>query len=348
MVETQKAGIASARYVDHIGMTVPDMDAAIRFFEDALGGLLLWRVGPFHETATGVPINSVQIAMLRLGPSLNVELLQFDADQQQRKMPSNIDMGAGHIAFFVGDIRAAANSLRNHGAELLQGPLEGSGEEKKGEKIWYFKTPWGAFMEILWRPDHLGYEKKTVNRLFSPEYTWPELSANQGILTAKHVDHVGIVVPDLDAAVAFFERALGAEPLWRVGPFQKTPTGVPIKSVSLAMLRLGPNLNVELQAFEAEQQEKRWPSNVDFGATHIGFFVEDLQAAAASLVDHGAELLHGPIGTAGDVKEGEQIWYFKTPWGGLMELLCRPDHLPYEETTNNRLFKFTGTWFGQR
>ena len=314
MLEVQQTGIASARYVDHVGMTVPDMDAAIKFFEDALGGLLLWRVGPFHETATGVPLKSFQNAMLRLGPSLNVELLQFDADQQKRTMPSNIDVGAGHIAFFVDDIEAAAESLRHHGAQLLPGPLEVSGEEKKGEKIWYFKTPWGAFMEILWRPNHLSYEEKTENRLFNPKDTWPILAPDQGIVSAKHVDHVGVVVPDLDAAVAFFEVALGAELLWRVGPFQKTPTGVPIKNVVLAMLRLGPNLNVELQAFEAEQQEKHWPSNVDYGATHIGFFVEDLQAAAASLAGHGAELLHGPIETAGDLKKGEQIWYFKTPW----------------------------------
>lgn len=344
MTEPTQTGIVSVRYVDHVGMTVPDLDAAIQFFEDALGGLLLWRVGPFHETATGVPINSVQIAMLRLGPSLNVELLQFDADEQQREMPSNINMGAGHIAFFVGDVSAAAKSLGNHGAELLQGPLEGSGEEKKGEKIWYFKTPWGAFMEIVWRPDHLGYEQTTENRLFSPKDTWPSLAPGQGILTAKHVDHIGIVVPDLDAAVTFFKLALSAKLLWRVGPFSKTPTGVPIKNVVLAMLRLGPNLNIELQAFEAEQQERRWPSNIDVGATHLGFFVEDIQTAAASLAVHGAELLHGPIGTAGDAKKGEQIWYFKTPWGGLMELLCRPDHLPYEKTTQNRLFQSTDSW----
>jgi catechol 2,3-dioxygenase-like lactoylglutathione lyase family enzyme len=42
-------GIVSARHVDHVGMTVPDLEEAIRFFEDALGGLLLWRVGPFHS-----------------------------------------------------------------------------------------------------------------------------------------------------------------------------------------------------------------------------------------------------------------------------------------------------------
>ena len=48
-------GIASARHVDHVGLVVPDLDAAIDFFEQALGALLLWRVGPFEETPTGVP-----------------------------------------------------------------------------------------------------------------------------------------------------------------------------------------------------------------------------------------------------------------------------------------------------
>jgi catechol 2,3-dioxygenase-like lactoylglutathione lyase family enzyme len=37
-------------------MTVPDLNEAIRFFEDATGAKLLWRAGPFAETPTGFPI----------------------------------------------------------------------------------------------------------------------------------------------------------------------------------------------------------------------------------------------------------------------------------------------------
>jgi catechol 2,3-dioxygenase-like lactoylglutathione lyase family enzyme len=81
-----------------------------------------------------------------------------------------------------------------------------------------------------------------------------------GIVSARHVDHVGLVVPDLDAAFHFFEQALGARLLWRVGPFEETPTGVPIDNVTPAMLRLGPNLNVELQVFVADTQRKESPS----------------------------------------------------------------------------------------
>jgi catechol 2,3-dioxygenase-like lactoylglutathione lyase family enzyme len=211
-------------------------------------------------------------------------------------MPSNIDIGAGHIAVFVDDLNAAAASLEKHDAELLTGPVEGAGEAKKGEHIWYFKTPWGAFMEILTRPQHLPYEKETNYRLFNPKDSWPE-----GIVSARHVDHLGLVVPNLEDAVRFFKEALGAQLLWALGPFTKTPTGVPIRSVRLAMLRFGANLNLELQEIDAEQQRKTIPGNIDLGAVHAAVFVDDLNLAAQSLRTHGATLLKGPIDTAGEV-----------------------------------------------
>ena len=90
-------GIVSARHVDHVGMTVPNLDEAIRFFEEAIGAQLVWRVGPFDETPTGIPIQSVHLAMLRLGPSLNIELLSFAADRQRQEMPSNIAVSYTHL-----------------------------------------------------------------------------------------------------------------------------------------------------------------------------------------------------------------------------------------------------------
>jgi catechol 2,3-dioxygenase-like lactoylglutathione lyase family enzyme len=78
-------GIASARHVDHFGMTVPDLNEAIRFFEDAICAKLLWRVGPFAETPTDFPIEGVTLAMLQLGPNLNLELQEVRADKQPKE-----------------------------------------------------------------------------------------------------------------------------------------------------------------------------------------------------------------------------------------------------------------------
>ena len=59
-----------------------------------------------------------------------------------------------------------------HETILLQafqrGRIQAAGEVKIRRANLVYKTPWGAFMEILPRPDHLPYEKLTENRLFNP------------------------------------------------------------------------------------------------------------------------------------------------------------------------------------
>ena|ERR1700675_1339318 len=46
----------------------------------------------------------------------------------------------------------------------------------------------------------------------------------------------------------------------------------------------------------------------------------------------------GPIQAAGEVKIRRANLVYKTPWEAFMEILRRPDHLPYEKLTENRLF----------
>jgi catechol 2,3-dioxygenase-like lactoylglutathione lyase family enzyme len=161
-------GIAIVRNVDHYGVSVTDMDQAIAFYTRALGADLLWQVGPFHETPTGAEIDQVEIATLRLGPNLNVELLAIRAPGQNRQVPATIDIGAAHLAFFVDYLEAAGASVAAHGGTMLGQPVNTAGEPKRGERIWYLKTPWGAFMELLWRPAHLPMSRKR-----QPGYTDP-------------------------------------------------------------------------------------------------------------------------------------------------------------------------------
>ena len=89
-------------------------------------------------------------------------------------MPATTDIGAAHLAFFVDDLEAAGASVAAHGGTMLGQPVSTAGEPKRGERIWYFKTPWGAFMELLWRPAHLPYEQKTTARLYGPARAWKD------------------------------------------------------------------------------------------------------------------------------------------------------------------------------
>jgi len=41
---------------------------------------------------------------------------------------------------------------------------------------------------------------------------------------------------------------------------------------------------------------------------------------------------------------GQQIRYFTAPWGMALEILHRPDHMPYEKETQSRLFGPLPSW----
>jgi len=40
-------GLPGLSHVDHVGLTVPDLDPAVRFYCDVFGGHELYRLGPF-------------------------------------------------------------------------------------------------------------------------------------------------------------------------------------------------------------------------------------------------------------------------------------------------------------
>ncbi len=171
-----KPSIPGARNVDHVGVSVPNLQQAVSFFVDVIGADLLWKAGPLKEDAkhspTGQPL-AVSLAMLRLGPNVNLELLQFDVGGNRgQQMPKSTDLGAAHIAFYVSDIDEASAYLKAKGVRLLPGPINTIAEPKRGEKIQYFLTPWGMYLELVWRPEHLPYEKGTGARLYGPAPGW--------------------------------------------------------------------------------------------------------------------------------------------------------------------------------
>ncbi len=94
----------------------------------------------------GVPKedSKLQIAMLRLGPTLNLELMDYDTCDQRRLMPRNSDCDALHIAFFVDDMKAAADYLIEHGCKLFSRPLVSEKGPKAGQVIRNVQAPWGG------------------------------------------------------------------------------------------------------------------------------------------------------------------------------------------------------------
>jgi catechol 2,3-dioxygenase-like lactoylglutathione lyase family enzyme len=87
--------VPTARSVDHVAVTVPDLEEAALFFVEVLGARLIYTegplsLGPWMATNLAVPEDaSCRIAMMRWGPTLNIELFQYDCAGQQATPPRN-------------------------------------------------------------------------------------------------------------------------------------------------------------------------------------------------------------------------------------------------------------------
>jgi methylmalonyl-CoA epimerase len=97
------------------------------------------------------------------------------------------------------------------------------------------------------------------------------------------IDHIGIVVRDIQEALKVYEAALGL-PLLEV-------VEIADQEVQVAFLPIGES-NVELvQPTTDDTGVARFLEKRGEGIHHICIEVEDIQAALAQLMDHGVEVI---------------------------------------------------------
>jgi glyoxylase I family protein len=157
-------GIPGLSHVDHVGLTVPDLDAAVAFYSDAIGGTELYRMGPFDaaeipnmedgrdwtEAHVNVAGARLTIAMLQVGTNMMLELFQYEKpDDARTTPPRNCDWGGHHIAFKVDDLEAAKIHLANKGCTVMAGPIVLDEGPCAGLKVNYVLDPWGNQLELV-------------------------------------------------------------------------------------------------------------------------------------------------------------------------------------------------------
>ena len=104
----------------HVGITVKDLEASIRFYHDVLGLQFSnepspWFEGEGLEKGVGVPGAVLRQVSLLLGDS-TVELLEYKSPPSGTLRPiTSNSFGASHIAFQVDDIHAKKAELEAKG-----------------------------------------------------------------------------------------------------------------------------------------------------------------------------------------------------------------------------------------
>ncbi len=138
----------------HVGITVKDLDASIRFYHDVLGLPFSNEPSPWFDgeglgKAVGVPGGALRQVSLLLGDTM-FELLEYKSPPSQTTEPlmSN-SIGASHVAFFVDDIEAKKAELEAKGIEFFSDVNVVDEGVLAGWRWVYFEDPDGYPLELV-------------------------------------------------------------------------------------------------------------------------------------------------------------------------------------------------------
>jgi glyoxylase I family protein len=160
--------IPGLRRLDHIGFTVPDLEAATRFLEDVLGCEYLYSLGPFSSEDDDWMLEHLNVhpravvkenRFFRCGEQAVFEVFQYSAPDQNTVLPRNSDVGGHHVALYVDDIDSAVAYLRGHGVTVLGDPTPSKGPAE-GNRWVYFLTPWGMQFELVSYPSGKAFDRR--------------------------------------------------------------------------------------------------------------------------------------------------------------------------------------------
>jgi catechol 2,3-dioxygenase-like lactoylglutathione lyase family enzyme len=148
----------TARRIDHVGVTVSDLDRALAFYCGVLG---LRHLGtstlddPDLAALLGLDGARVTIADLDSGDGRVVELIQYHAPASAAIAYASSSPASMHIALGVDDLDAARRRLDEAGATVISTQpltITDPGGRWDGAICLYIRDPDGAILELVQRP----------------------------------------------------------------------------------------------------------------------------------------------------------------------------------------------------
>jgi len=143
--------------IDHVGITVSDVDRALGFYRDLLGLRVCadsTLTEPDVAELLGLDSVSLRIVDLDSGDGRIVELIQYLQPKGRRIAYESSDPATAHIAFTVDDLVAVRDRLSDAGATIVsRRPITISepGGDFDGAICLYVRDPDGAILELVQR-----------------------------------------------------------------------------------------------------------------------------------------------------------------------------------------------------
>jgi catechol 2,3-dioxygenase-like lactoylglutathione lyase family enzyme len=142
--------------LDHVGLSVPDLDEAVDFFVRRFGASVLFRLDPVvpgrpsgTERLGVSPDARFTLAMLQLGRG-RLELLQWWSERSPGALPEADEPGGTHVAIEVADVARCLDALcLAEEVEVVGEPVTFGGGLTPGLTNAFVRAPWGALIELV-------------------------------------------------------------------------------------------------------------------------------------------------------------------------------------------------------
>lgn len=144
------------RGLAHVGVTVPDIEEAIEWYQDVLGFTLIKGpdtvvAGEGHGGRQALDVlgefEEMQLAHLATGNQIGIELFEFAATPDERDPADITQLGYFHICVIDPDVEGLAERIDAAGGEHFS-KVWNLWEDDDEYVLTYCRDPWGNLLEI--------------------------------------------------------------------------------------------------------------------------------------------------------------------------------------------------------
>ena len=148
--------MSAAPTFHHTGLTVSDIERALGFWGEALGGTIVVRQeqhGGYFGAIIGESDAHVKMAQLELRPGGHrVELFEFAGNHTRDRYTRPVEVGFAHICIATDDVEAVMSRLEAAGGSRVSDAVEIDDGVNAGGRAVYVRDPDGHVVEVFQPP----------------------------------------------------------------------------------------------------------------------------------------------------------------------------------------------------
>lgn len=154
------------RTFSHIGISVPDLEAAVKFYAEVLGWYVIMEpttiteddsdIGQMCTDVFGANWKSFRIAHLSTGDRVGIELFEFPDNQRPENNLEYWKTGTFHFCVQDPDVEGLVEKIKAHGGKQRM-PIRHYYPGEKPYRMVYVEDPFGNVFEIYSHSYELTY-----------------------------------------------------------------------------------------------------------------------------------------------------------------------------------------------